>query len=454
MSVKRQRDNSLAKPNSENASGAMEPVSENSLHENLSGETEQKLRESEARSHSLAQHLEASERRFRFMFEQANIGIAIASLSGEITQANQRYCEIVGYEREELLHKQFVQITHPDDVEQNLRYLEDLLHNKTSNGPMEKRYIRKDGSIVWTNLTLSLMRDPEGNPIDYMVVIQDISKHKAAEIEQRQLEQRTQQTLREANSRMEEFLGVASHELRTPLTTIKANIQLSQRRLKNVMQLAETLPIEVASKVTMTQDMLTRAERQVGVLNRLVGDLIDISRIQTGKLQLHLRQELSDLAQIVQETVQAQRIATPERTIQLEMHTQGMVPTIADPDRIMQVLTNYLNNALKYSYSDTPVTVVLNVQEDDQAGNAEAHQHTARVSVHDQGQSLSPEQQQHIWECFYQAEGIKVLSGSGVGLGLGLYISQILIQRHHGQVGVESTEHHGSTFWFTLPLAQ
>jgi PAS domain S-box-containing protein len=454
MSVKRQRDNYLVKSNSDSVPGTTQPVSENSLYEDVSRETEQKLRESEARYRSLAQQLEESEQRYRFMFEQAKVGIAIASLSGQITQANQRYCEIVGYEHEELLHKNFSEITHPDDVVQNRRYLEDLLHNTTSNGPMEKRYIRKDGSIVWANLTLSLMRDVQGNPIDYIAVIQDISAHKTNEIERRQLEQRTREALFQTNNRMEEFLGVASHELRTPLTTIKANIQLSLRRLKNVIQQAEALPIEVTNKITMTQDMLLRAERQIGVLNRLVGDLIDISRIQTGKLQLHLRQEPSDLAQIVQETIQAQCIATPERTIQLEMHTQGIMPVIADPDRITQVLTNYLNNALKYSHPDTPVTTVLDVLESQNEGNEGARQCIARVSVHDQGQGLSPEQQQRIWECFYQVEGVKVLSGSGVGLGLGLYISQTIIQCHHGQVGVESTGRDGSTFWFTLPLAQ
>ncbi len=253
--------------------------------------------------------------------------------------------------------------------------------------------------------------------------------------------------LQEANRRMEEFLGIASHELRTPLTTIKANVQLAKRRLKTVA--AEPVSESTASKVDASYDMLSRAERQVGVLNRLVSDLIDISRIQTGKLQLHLRKEPSDLVQVVLEAVQEQQKAFPQRTITLSLPTSNEPsPVIADADRIAQVLINYLTNALKYSESTKPVAVSL-TQEKDTYGVE-----CVRVAVQDEGPGLSSEEQKRIWECFYQSEHVKVVSGSGVGLGLGLYISQTIIERHHGQTGVDSTPGTGSTFWFTLPLVQ
>jgi PAS domain S-box-containing protein len=253
--------------------------------------------------------------------------------------------------------------------------------------------------------------------------------------------------LQEANRRMEEFLGIASHELRTPLTTIKANVQLAKRRLKTVTN--DTISEHTANKVEAASEMLSRAERQVGVLNRLVGDLIDISRIQTGKLQLHLRKEPSDLVQVLAETVQEQQKAFSQRTISLFLPTPGEpLPVIADADRIAQVLINYLTNALKYSESDKPVEVSL-THEKDRYGIE-----SVRVAVRDEGPGLSPEEQKRIWECFYQSDRVKVVSGSGVGLGLGLYISQTIIERHHGHIGVDSTPGVGSTFWFTLPLVQ
>jgi signal transduction histidine kinase len=107
------------------------------------------------------------------------------------------------------------------------------------------------------------------------------------------------------------------------------------------------------------------------------------------------------------------------------------------------VLTNYLTNALKYSLEECPVDVMLEV-----VGSS-----IARVSVRDQGPGIPAEEQAHIWEIFHRVPGVEVLTGSGVGLGLGLYISRTIIERHGGQVGVESTVGLGSTFWFTLPLA-
>lgn len=254
--------------------------------------------------------------------------------------------------------------------------------------------------------------------------------------------------LQEANRRMEEFLGIASHELRTPLTTIKANVQLAKRRLKTVA--AEPVPEDMTvGKVDAAYEMLSRAERQIGVLNRLVGDLIDISRIQTGKLQLHLRKEPSDLVQIIAEAAQEQRQAFPNRTITLSLPASNEpLAVIADADRIAQVFINYLTNALKYSASDKPVGVVLTREKDMQGTDI------ACLSVRDEGAGLPPEEQKRIWECFYQSESVKVVSGSGVGLGLGLYISQTIIECHHGHIGVTSTPGVGSMFWFTLPLVQ
>lgn len=716
-------------------------------------EMERKLQQLEA-------ELQESEMRFHLMFEQASVGIAFAALDGQLLQCNQRYCEIVGYPYEELIGRSFADITHPDDLPLNREYLRRLLEGKRHTTPMEKRYIRKDGSIVWTNLTLSLMRDAVGTPLEFMAVIADITERKRAAVEaaahasqleatleamtdavtvydcdghimfasptaqevflptiqpdyysrpveehhaqyvlydehgqpllngqwptqrilrgevlkgknamevviripdghdiqfsvtgspirdaqgnitggvlisrdvteRRHLERRTHEALegllsmaeslvqlpeqgddlseighklaeltrnvldcqrvgiqtveteteilrplaavglspeqergwweeqqsqekslrnipspelvarlragqvfvldmtqppfrdlpnpyqvtvilvapmriqgrlvgiltldyngkehiytpgeralasavaklsglvieqqrllqeraeaqgrelalREANNRMEEFLGIASHELRTPLTTIKANIQLTQRRLNLALRQSEAVPEDILEKMQAAQDMLARAERQVGVLNRLVGDLIDISRIQTGKLQLHLRQKPCDLIEIVRDAVNEQRKATPARTISLDMPTDREVSVIVDPDRIAQVITNYMSNALKYSAADKPVAVRLVVEQ-------KGKKQVALVSVRDEGPGLSEYGKQHIWERFYQEEGVKVLSGSSVGLGLGLHISRTLIERHGGRVGVESTPGKGSTFWFLLPLAE
>ncbi len=231
--------------------------------------------------------------------------------------------------------------------------------------------------------------------------------------------------LRQANQRLDEFLDVTSHELRTPLTVVKANVQILSR---------------LSEAGTMQAQLTGRTLRQVDRLTRMVNDLLDVTRIQAGKLDLHLRQ--SDLAELVRETVEEQRQVTPERRIELApaVRLDDGLPVRADADRIGQVLTNYLTNALKYSPAERPVWVELKRMDG-----------MARVAVRDEGPGLAPEQQALVWERFHRAPGVEVQSGPH--LGLGLFITRRIVERHGGAVGVESVPGQGCTFWFTLPLA-
>jgi signal transduction histidine kinase len=243
--------------------------------------------------------------------------------------------------------------------------------------------------------------------------------------------------LRETNQRMDEFLSIVSHELRTPLTTIKGNIQLGKLRLRSSLHEVPADSDVLRSMLEEIQMMLERAERQVNVQNRLISDLLDISRLQADKLELRLVP--CDLATIVRETVEDQRSVTPKRTIHLELAEEEITPAIADAERIWQVLSNYLSNALKYSPADRPVDVQLKKEDK-----------MVRVLVRDEGPGLTPSEQERIWERFYQVGGIKSQLGYSVGLGLGLHICREIIEQHQGDVGVESTKGEGSTFWFNL----
>jgi signal transduction histidine kinase len=241
--------------------------------------------------------------------------------------------------------------------------------------------------------------------------------------------------LREANRRMDEFLGIACHELKTPLAAIKGNVQLAERRIKRLTSNANVTIDK------LLPDLLENANRQTDRLARLVNDLLDVSRIQAGKLEM--RPQLYNLLDVVRDVVQAEQLIHPTRSILLELPPQKHVPVRVDADRIGQVLTNYLTNALKYSAEISSVRVTLTVEDK-----------VVRVAVRDKGPGIPVEEQKCIWERFHQVEGIEVQSGSSVGLGLGLYISRTIIERHHGVVGVESVPGHGATFWFTLPIVE
>ena len=248
--------------------------------------------------------------------------------------------------------------------------------------------------------------------------------------------------LQETARQMDAFLGMATHELKTPLTAILLALQLNRRRLERLQRRAGDLSGGVGEQLDAVVAEQVKLESQAKKLDRLVNDILDLSRLQVGKLQIH--PERTDLSGIVQRAVQEQRQATSTRTIQLRLSQLDQpVWMHADADRIQQVIANYLTNALKYSPSDQPVEVGLDTEGP-----------WARVWVRDHGPGLPEAEQKRLWQRYYRVPGVEVQSGTGVGLGLGLTIVQQIVELHSGQVGVESAPGRGSTFWFTLPLAE
>ncbi|MBV9258014.1 MAG: PAS domain S-box protein, partial [Ktedonobacteraceae bacterium] len=153
--------------------------------------------------HAIEQ-LRESEERYRVLFEQAAVGIAHVAVDGRWLQVNQKLCDIVGYTRKDLLERTFQDITHPDDLASALECVRRLLQNELQTCTLETRYLRKDGALIWTKQTVSLVRDATGNPHYFISIIEDISERKRAEAEV----QHQEIALHEANVRMEEFLSV------------------------------------------------------------------------------------------------------------------------------------------------------------------------------------------------------------------------------------------------------
>lgn len=258
------------------------------------------------------------------------------------------------------------------------------------------------------------------------------------------------------------FMSLASHELRTPLTTIKLGAQLVERRVVRVIRLtdaaherthdrASDLARGLAPDLATLATLVTQIETAVARQDRLVIELLDVSRIQTGQLTYEMAP--CDLAVVAQRAIEEQRQQHPDRDIRLDIldigdapdHTPAYTITVlADAQRIEQVITNYLTNALKYSRSDQPVEVNLSVDSG-----------AARVAVCDHGPGLTADEQAEVWELYHRTQGIEVVSGSGVGLGLGLFLCRSIVQAHRGgAVGVDSEKGAGCAFWFTLPLLQ
>ena len=245
---------------------------------------------------------------------------------------------------------------------------------------------------------------------------------------------------RELSQRLDEFVGVASHDIRTPVAVIRGNIQQAQREFD---QLLANEALDMAhDDVRAVRESLVEAGAGADRLTRLVDMLFDIVRARNGKLELQMA--LCDLADIISATVEAQRIATPSRALHLELPDERPALVHADADRLGQVLNNYLSNAIKYSPDTSIITTRLEVY-----GNK------AIVSVQDEGPGLPWTEQSRVWEMFHRAPGVNVQSATAkaASLGLGLHVCKQIIELHHGQVGVESVEGQGSTFWFSLAQA-
>ncbi len=366
--------------------------------------------------------LRESEARFRGLMDSNIIGITVSDRAGCIREANEAFLALVGYTREDLAagQIQWQGLTSPECQAQHDQDMKNLLTTGTFQ-TLEKEFVTKDGRSVLVQVGGTLFHRQDSEPWILCFVL-DLTARKEIE-RQKDL-----------------FLGMTSHELKTPLAALRGMLQLIQRRMKRAI-VTEHIPPEWQIFFKDLAKNLQDSIRQIDVQTRLINDLLDVSRIAANTLKLSPHP--CDLGDIVCQTVEDLRVIAPERSLLLDLPEHTTVQVLADRDRISQVVTNYVTNALRYSSPGQPVHIGLTLQED-----------VARVWVRDEGPGLSKEAQKELWQRFHQIKGVPVLSGFGKGLGLGLYICQTLIAQHQGEVGVESTPGEGSTFWFTLPLVK
>lgn len=230
----------------------------------------------------------------------------------------------------------------------------------------------------------------------------------------------TLKVLNEAVKSRDEFLSVASHELKTPLTSMKLQTQITQRKMNNEVDDPDYL-----------KKYMALIERQVNRLNRLVDDMLELSRISSGKLQIHYEQY--NLTQLVRDVVDRSR---EENHQEISLKAEDNIVINMDPFRIEQVIVNLISNALKYG-EKRPVEVAVSKNND-----------FATITIKDYGRGISKSDQDRIFNRFERA----VTASEVSGLGLGLYIVRQILDLHGGSISVESEIGHGSIFRVNLPL--
>ncbi|HEX6818553.1 MAG TPA: ATP-binding protein [Ktedonobacterales bacterium] len=356
--------------------------------------------------------LHQSQERLRVMAESMPQKVFTAKPNGDVDYFNPQWMEFTGLSFEQMRDQGWAQFIHPEDVEENVRVWQRSIE---TGEPFyfEHRFRRADGVYRWHVTRAVPMRDGEGRVTMWIGSDTDID-------EQKQLE-----------ARKNAFISMTSHELKTPVTSLKAFTQILQKRLKQEAD-------------SQTQLILDRIDAQLTRLTSLIGDLLDMNRMQDGTLALHPTRFAMDA--LVRETVENVQATTTSHELQLEGKVQAQVE--GDRDRLGQVLINLLTNAVKYSPQAVRVIVRLSQSRD---GDSDVAPDWVEVAVQDFGIGIAQEEQERIFEQFYQVADRE--GSTFPGLGIGLHIARTLVERHKGRLWLESQPGAGSTFHIALSVA-
>lgn len=361
--------------------------------------------------------LRASEQRFRAIFEHAGTGIAITDLAGHVLKCNPAFCAVLGYTEEELGCLVLPDLVHPDDCAANLAAIRRLREEELPCFEMENRYLAKDGQTVWVHKFVSLLRESADAPPHVVALVTDMTER-----------HRMEEALRDADRQKDEFLAMLAHELRNPLAPITNALHILQKSGAEAM---------VGERARV---MFTMMERQVNHLVRLVDDLLEVSRITRGKIEL--KKECVDLAVVLGDAVETNRplIQANGHDLNISLPPAPLLLD-ADPVRLAQVFANLLNNAVKY----TPYGGRIQLTARQADGEVV-------VSVRDTGIGIPPSMLPHVFDLFTQVD--RSLDRSQGGLGIGLALVRRLVELHGGRVAVYSEgSGRGSEFVVHLPLA-
>lgn len=333
--------------------------------------------------------------------------VSIANIQGNITYVNDMFCDISGYSREELMgknHRILKSVEHPPEFYKDL-------WGAISKGKVWKGEIKnltRDGGYYWVMATIIPFLNENGVPFQYVSIRTDITERK------------------ELDAIKDEFVSTVSHELRTPLTVILGYLPLIMDPIK--MPEAGMVAMMAGKMETSGQHLLS-----------LVNDLLDISKIESGKLELN--EVEMDLGQTVIDTGDELRPVAENKGLHLDINS---VPCriVGDSRRLHQVLINLLGNAIKFTENGG---ISIHLSLDSARGKA-------IISVNDTGPGIPEEHHIAIFDRFQQVDGTSTRSAGGTGLGLA--ISKKLVELHGGQIELDSTVSKGSTFTVTLPLTK
>lgn len=336
------------------------------------------------------------------------------TLDGIITSWNPAATRMFGYKETEAIGKHISLIIPPDRIQEETVIINSIRSGKKIDH-FETVRLAKDGSRKYISLTVSPIKNSRGKIVGASKIARDIS----LKIEHEKQQQLYTEQLQELIRYKDEFMAMASHELKTPLTVILANLQILQ------------LMMEKDPNVRFVNNMLKQSLK----LSDLITRLLNVSKIQSGKLELNLsvfdmHTLIKEVTETVQQTTQTQHL--------IYKGYRGKSFVNADREKIEQVMVNLLGNAIKYMPREGDINIKL------QKKGA-----YLIISVEDRGVGIPKRDLENIFQRFYRVSGIP---SSYSGSGIGLYISAEIIKMHHGKIWAESNMGSGSVFYFSIPI--
>lgn len=368
--------------------------------------------------------LRESEARFRTAFDHAPIGLSTISADGRFTQVNRSLCDLLGYSESELLGLTFQDITHPDDLDDDLELARRLFSGQIDTYQLEKRYLRKDGHPIWIELTASAVRE-DGQPRYALAQVQDITGRRNLDLERATLlasERAYTKQLRDLTSMRADFSTMVAHELRSPVAAL--------RMMTSAIGTNDLTP-------DAEEQMVAAIQGQIDQLDRLVSDVAAAAAAERDDFSVQLHPV--SLKVLVSGATGFARNALGDRPF-----SRGPVPDLqvwCDPERISQVLQNLLENAAKHTPPGTPVELRTVVKGD-----------RVRIEVSDNGPGVPDAELAMIFEKF--GRGRRSTDRQISGLGLGLYVSRQIVEAHGTELTATANPNGGATFAFELRVAR
>lgn len=369
------------------------------------------------------QKLTESEERFNLVARATNDTIWDWTLVSNTMWRSDNFTKMFGYERdnESSSIDYWFEKVHPDDRERVKTSVYDAINQNKKQWSAEYKFLKANGQYAVILDRASILQDEFGTPYRLVGSMLDITRLIETEQRLRESEIRAREATEELMRKKDEFMSIASHELRTPVTSIKGS-----------MQILERMTAKMDGKDPMV-NFISKAARQTGKLSVLLNDLLDVTKIQEGKMLL--KYEVFDMVAMIRESIE--EVRAQSETHWLLFNCEGTMMIKADRARLEQVMNNFLTNAIKYSPGADKVVIICTQTETG-----------VKVAVQDFGIGIVKNKLDYLFDRFFR---VQESSSHFSGLGLGLYISAEIIKRHHGQIGVESQPDKGSTFWFTIP---